>query len=84
MTVLTKDDGSFSGGSYVTQVELNSWKLGEHIGGCGATTTMAMEIDETYARDPNYYGSTWCTTCKKHINVGEFIWNDGSNEIVGS
>jgi hypothetical protein len=84
MKVLSKEDGSYLGGAYVTQKELDDWKSGERTGGCGTRTTMAREIAETYARNPKYYGSTWCMGCKKHIDVGEFIWDDGSNEIVGS
>lgn len=84
LTVMKKEDGSFLGGSYVTQEELDAWKSGTLLGGCGCKTIMAHEIAETYARNPKFYGSTWCMTCKKHLPVEEFIWDDGSNEIVGS
>ena len=84
MTVLEKEDGSFLGGAYVTQAEIDKWKANERVGGCGCKTIMAREIAETYARNPNFYGSTWCMCCKKHIDVNEFVWDDGSNEIVGS
>jgi len=50
--------------------------------GCGAATTMSDGIAETYARDPKFYGSTYCVGCGKHLPVSEFIWNDGS--VVGS
>lgn len=46
---------------------------------CGAVTTMAQAIAETYARQPGYYGSTYCTTCRQHRPVGEhgeFYWDD--------
>lgn len=85
MTTVTKDDGSFLGGSYVTQEELDAWKNNELIGGCGATTTMGLALSETYARDPKFYGSTFCATCGKHYPVGEygeFVWEDG--ERVGT
>jgi hypothetical protein len=55
-------------------------------GGCGATTIMAPEIAETYARDPSYYGSTYCWGCKEHRLVGtqgEFVWS-GTAERVGT
>ncbi len=84
MTVLTKDDGSFLGGPYVTQEELDAWNAGERIGGCGGKTLMVREIAETYAREPGFYGSTWCLNCRTHIHVGEFIWDDDSGETVGS
>lgn len=55
--------------------------------GCRTTTTMAREISETYARNPKFYGSTYCCHCQMHRPVGEFVWveADGSNgPIVGS
>jgi hypothetical protein len=48
---------------------------------CGALTTMSQSIAETYARDPHFYGATYCTTCCKHRPVGadgEFRWEDGT------
>ncbi len=58
-------------------------KKPEGLGGCGAATTMATAIAETYARDPKYYSLTYCVGCRTHAPVGEFLW-DGSNEVVGS
>lgn len=52
---------------------------------CGAVTTMSQAIAETYARQPNFYGATYCVACSKHRPVGEhgeFVWEDGSK--VGS
>jgi len=46
---------------------------------CGAVTTMAQAIAETYARDPKFYGATYCATCRQHRPVGahgEFYWCD--------
>lgn len=50
---------------------------------CGAITTMGRALAETYARDPGFYGSTYCQRCKGHFRVGEageFTWYemDGS------
>lgn len=48
---------------------------------CGATTTMGDAIAETYARDPAFYGATFCAFCGKHFPVGaagEFVWEDGT------
>jgi hypothetical protein len=47
------------------------------VGGCGAVTTMGPAIAETYARDPWFYGGTFCVTCSKHRPLDEFIWLDG-------
>lgn len=52
---------------------------------CGVATTMGQAIAETYARDPKFYGGTFCVSCGNHFPVGEagqFVWEDGSK--VGS
>lgn len=49
---------------------------------CGTETTMHISIAETYARNPKFYGSTYCVQCQKHLPVSEFKWDDGS--LVGS
>lgn len=49
---------------------------------CQGTTTMGRMLSETYARDPKFYGSTYCVHCQMHRPIGEFRWVDGS--IVGS
>jgi hypothetical protein len=51
--------------------------------GCGAVTTMSQDIAATYARDPHFYGSTYCVRCRMHRPVSEFTW-DGTTELVGS
>lgn len=48
---------------------------------CGRMTTMGLAIAETYARQPNFYGGTYCYTCGEHFPVGEdgeFVWEDGT------
>lgn len=50
---------------------------------CGTETTMGLALAETYARDPQFYGGTFCCGCSNHFPVGEFTWEpDGS--VVGS
>lgn len=54
---------------------------------CGVVTTMSIAIAETYARDPHFYSGTFCISCKKHLPVGpdgEFVWDDGSGQKVGT
>lgn len=51
---------------------------------CGAVTTMGVSIAETYAREPSFYGATYCVRCSKHLPVGdagEFVWieRDGTD-----
>ena len=41
---------------------------------CGTTTTMNKTISATYARDPWFYGSTYCCGCSMHRPLSEFTW----------
>lgn len=50
---------------------------------CGSTTTMGAKLAETYARDPHFYGYTFCVHCNRHFPVSEFVW-DGTDQLVGS
>ena len=55
--------------------------------GCGAETTMGLAIAETYARNPGFYGGTFCVSCGAHFPVGkdgEFVWADAPTERVGT
>lgn len=52
-------------------------------GGCRTSTKIGQIIAETYARDPKFYGATYCCGCNKHIAVEEFVW-EGTEERVGS
>ena len=50
---------------------------------CGTVTKMGQALAETYARDPKFYGGTFCVGCGTHFQVSEFTWElDGS--VVGS
>lgn len=65
-------------GRYWTQKQLD-----EIAAGCGTVTTMATALAETFARDPHFYGATYCAHCQRHRPVDEFVW-DGTDERVGS
>jgi hypothetical protein len=44
---------------------------------------MGRSIAETYARDPKFYGGTFCVRCGKHFPLfiegrSQFRWDDGS------
>lgn len=65
-------------GRFWTQAQLDA--IGK---GCGTITTMSGQIAETYARDPKFYGSTFCAACKDHFPVDQFVW-EGTEELVGS
>lgn len=58
---------------------------------CGAVTTMGLPLCETYARDPSFYGATYCSRCRMHRPTGaqgEFTWVDedgnDTNILVGT
>ncbi len=51
---------------------------------CGGRTTMGLTLAQTYAKRPTFYSTTFCVHCSKHRPVGEFTWDDGSGQLVGS
>ena len=67
-----------SAGRYWTQEEVD--KIGK---GCRTVTTMNRVLAETYAREPGFYGATYCVGCSMHLPVDEFVW-DGTDERVGT
>jgi len=48
---------------------------------CGAVTTMGLALAETYARDPKFYGGTFCCACGAHFPVQEFEWTDDGTPV---
>lgn len=60
---------------------------------CGASTHMALALAETYARDPSFYGGTFCAHCRKHFNLRDhsdpagprfnFAWDPPDGSFVG-
>lgn len=74
------EDGSAIG-RYYTQADLDKIEKG-----CGVRTDMGQALAETYARDPKFYGGTFCCGCGSHFKVGpkgEFVWA-GTDERVGT
>lgn len=68
-------------GKFWTQAQLDS--VGK---ACGAVTEMGVALAETYAREPGFYGSTYCVGCRMHRAVGkdgEFVW-EGTDQRVGT
>lgn len=77
-------EGKCDGPFYtVTQAEHVHLLITHQKGGCGTVTTMGRALSETYARDPKFYGATFCCRCNKHLPVSEFIWT-ADGEVVGS
>ncbi len=68
------ENESSARGRYWTQAQL------DNVGnGCGGETKMGGALAETYAREPRFYGSTYCVHCRMHRPVDEFIWSaDGT------
>lgn len=66
-------------GRYWTQRQLDA--VGK---GCGTVTTMGRALSETYARNPGFYGATYCCGCMKHFAVGadgEFVWESTDSRV---
>lgn len=56
---------------------------------CGGDTRMPRACAETYARQPSYYGSTFCCWCRDYFPVGapptgQFVWKDSRTDYVGT
>lgn len=51
-------------------------KHGRTGNACGVLTSMGQALAETYARDPKFYGATYCAGCQTHLPVEEFKWAD--------
>lgn len=67
-----------------TQATLDRLAATGYFKGCGTVTTMQGKVlSESYARDPSFYGATFCIACGDYFPVGErngeFVWleNDG-------
>ena len=61
-------------------VDGQTYEAGHH-GGCGAVTSMGDALCETYARNPKFYGVTFCTGCGTHLPVHEFVWVEDGTEV---
>lgn len=59
------------------------WTKAQLESGCQSVTTMGQILAETYARDPKFYGGTFCAICRTHFHLEEFVW-EGTTEQVGS
>lgn len=54
---------------------------------CGVVTSMPLGCAETYARQPDYYRSTFCCGCGGYFPVGaegEFYWDGEPGNKVGT
>lgn len=71
-------DESTIAGRYWTQQRLDRIEAG-----CGTITRMGLALCETYARQPDFYGGTFCCGCGTHLPVEEFVWEE-DGERVGS
>lgn len=46
-----------------------------HHNACHTETRMGYLLAATYARDPKFYGATYCVQCQGHFPVSEFTWS---------
>jgi hypothetical protein len=70
-------EGGALTGRYWTQKQLDS--------GCGGSiTSMPRPIAETIARQPDFYGGTFCCRCGDYFPIGEageFVWLDDESRV---
>lgn len=50
---------------------------------CGTETNVDANIADTLAREPKFYGRTFCADCDGHFPIGQFRWSQ-DGEVVGS
>jgi hypothetical protein len=48
---------------------------------CGAHTRMGLAIAETYARNPKFYGGTYCVNCGTHFNLRSLDFEDSTAHL---
>ncbi len=53
---------------------------------CNAATTVAQSIAETYARNPKFYGGTFCAQCGSHFPLQidgqpQFLWTSDGQPV---
>lgn len=54
---------------------------------CDGVTTMGTDIAETYARNPHFYGSTFCVHCKDYFQLKNkdgsvaFLWEPHGSPV---
>ena len=63
-------------GMFWTQAQLDA--VGK---GCRVLTHMGLALCETYARDPKFYGATYCCGCQRHLPVNEFVWDEDGARV---
>ncbi len=54
---------------------------------CGGVTNIPMKCAETYARDPKFYGGTFCAICQKYFPLRDaegkpnFLWDEDNTPV---
>lgn len=80
-----RDDGQFENHPTIDEGEFEQEVRERYIHeACGGETVMKRHIAESVARDPEYYGSTFCSKCGDYYPVEEFHWKeDGEPWVIG-
>lgn len=78
-----KEDGQFENYPTVDDGEFEQPVRESYVHeGCGGTTTMTGDLPESVARDPEFYGKTFCATCGVHVPVEEVHWKEDGQPWV--
>lgn len=57
------------------------WTKAQLASGCNGVTVIGSSIAETFARNPSFYGGSFCAVCKKHFSNKEFVWEADKTEV---
>lgn len=49
---------------------------------CGTKTWMNLAISETYARNPKFYGGTYCVACRTHFDLQSLNFEEPNAHLV--
>jgi len=79
-----KDDGQFENYPTIDEgvFKQEPRSVYVHVDGCKQSTKMVGDLPESVARDPEWYGRTFCVACGKHVPVEEVEWKDGEDWVV--
>lgn len=79
-----KPDGQFENYPTIVEGELQQEVRETYVHEeCGTRTTMTGDLPVSVARAPEYYDKTFCSGCGEHVPVGEVVWDDGEDWVVG-
>lgn len=50
---------------------------------CNSVTELTDEVAAAFAKNPAFLDYVFCVDCCGHYPAKDFIWNDGTKDVVG-